>query len=433
MRRNIYITLALIIILFGLAATVVWPGGPDLKIGSWEKKLFIHEGLDLKGGAHIVYEADLSKIPAQDQSQAISGVINVIRSRIDKLGVTEPVIQSRKFGGNQGVVIDLPGITDVKSATDLIGRVAKLDFREQSAETNIGGEVFQETGLTGANLTKADVTFDQQGNAEVSIEFNSEGAKLFGEITKRDVGKPLAIFLDDELISAPTVQTEITGGKAVITGKFSIDQAKQLAIQLNSGALPVPIKIIEQRNIGPSLGGDSVQRSLLAGIIGILIVVLFMILYYRLPGLLASVALLIYATIVIALFKLIPVTLTLAGIAGFILSVGMAVDANILIFERMKEELREGKPLSSAIDEGFRRAWNSIRDSNISSLITCLVLFWFGTGIIRGFALTLALGILVSMFTAIIVTRTFLKLVERTPLKNRLGLFIKGLKVKEQI
>ncbi|MBI2263546.1 protein translocase subunit SecD, partial [Candidatus Berkelbacteria bacterium] len=261
-----------------------------------------------------------------------------------------------------------------------------------------------------AQLKKANVTFDQNGNPEVAISFNKEGADKFKEITTRNLQKPVVIALDNEIVSAPTVQSAISDGNAVITGNFNIKEAKDLALQLNSGALPMPIKIAEQRRIGPTLGQESVKRSLVAGLVGILLVGLFMILYYRLPGLLATLALLFYGLFVLALFKLIPVTLTLAGVAGFILSIGMAVDANILIFERMKEELRAGKAKREAIEDGFRRAWSSIRDSNVSSLITCLILYYGTTGLVRGFAVTLALGILVSMFTAITVSRTFLRL-----------------------
>lgn len=268
------------------------------------------------------------------------------------------------------------------------------------------------TGLTGKQLVRAQVQFDPNTNApQVGLEFNDEGKKLFGEITSRNVGKPVAIFLDGEAISVPTVQEAITDGKAVISGSFTIPEAKLLAQRLNAGALPVPINLVSQETIGAALGAESVEKSLIAGLIGFLAVVIFMILYYRLPGLLSALALFFYAVLVLALFKLIPVTLTLAGIAGFVLSVGMAVDANVLIFERMKEELRLGKPLGSAIDEGFKRAWPSIRDGNLTTLISCLVLFWFSTSMIKGFALTLSVGVILSMLSALFITRTFLNLI----------------------
>lgn len=270
---------------------------------------------------------------------------------------------------------------------------------------------WQYTGLTGKQLKNAFVTFNPQTNEpEVSLEFNDEGAKLFGEITTRNVSKPVAIFLDNYPLSIPTVREPITSGSAVITGNFSLVEAKELAQRLAAGALPVPIQLISQQNIGPSLGKISVQKSFVAGILGFVIIVIFMVCLYKQRGILASLALFIYALIVLALFKLIPVTLTLAGMAGFILSLGMAVDANILIFERIKDEERLGKPLSAAIDDGIHHAWTAIRDSNITTLIVCFILYQFGTGLIRGFGLTLGIGVLISMFTAIVVTKTFLKL-----------------------
>ncbi|MDP1845785.1 MAG: protein translocase subunit SecD [Candidatus Moranbacteria bacterium] len=273
---------------------------------------------------------------------------------------------------------------------------------------------FVETGLSGKNLKQADVQFmSQSGKPEIGIEFDSEGGKMFAQLTKDNIGKQIAIFLDGQVISAPTVQTEITDGKAVITGDFSLEEAKKLAQRLNEGALPVPITLIGQQSLEASLGKVSLDKSLKAGLIGMILVAIFMIIYYRFLGLMATVALLIYTSIMVALFELSSVTpwsitLTLAGIAGFILSVGMAVDANILIFERTKEEIRKGRSLRSAIDEGFHRAWPSIRDSNISSIITSMILIWFGTGFVKGFAITLLLGVLVSMFTAIVITRTML-------------------------
>lgn len=293
---------------------------------------------------------------------------------------------------------------------------------------DIGVQVNQEwlsTKLTGKQLNKARVEFDQtSGAAQVSLEFNDEGAKLFGEITTRNNGKPVAIFLDGEAISTPKVNEPILTGKAVISGNFTMQEAKLLSQRLNAGALPVPITLISQTTVGATLGNESIQKSLFAGLIGLLLVAIFMILYYRLPGLLSVVALLIYSTVALFIFKMIPVTMTLAGIAGFILSIGMAVDANVLIFERLKEELKGGRELGSAIDEGFRRAWSSIRDSNISSLITCAILFWFGSSIIRGFAFTLAIGILVSMFSAITITRQLLILVAKWRISKARWLYL---------
>lgn len=292
-------------------------------------------------------------------------------------------------------------------------RVSRILFdKKTEAEIAPPAEEWKYTGLTGKQLKRAQVQFDPNTNApEVGLEFNDEGKKLFGEITERNVGKLVAIFLDGQPISIPRVQEPIKEGRAVITGSFTIPEAKLLAQRLNAGALPVPINLISQETIGASLGQESVQKSLVAGLFGFLAVVIFMILYYRLPGFLSALALIFYGILVLALFKLIPVTLTLAGIAGFILSVGMAVDANVLIFERMKEELRLGKPLGSAIDEGFKRAWPSIRDSNITTLISCFILFWFSTSMIKGFALTLSTGVIISMFSALFITKTFLRFV----------------------
>ena len=274
---------------------------------------------------------------------------------------------------------------------------------------------FTASGLTGADLRLAQVQFDNgnqiAGRPSVGLEFNPEGAKKFAELTRENLGKPLAIFLDNRILTAPVVKTEITDGQAVISGNFTLDEAKKLTVQLNAGALPVPIKVVEQRNIGATLGTESIVKSLIAGTIGFVIVLLFMLVNYGLKGFLADIALIIYVLLSLAFFKLIPVTLTLAGIAGFILSVGMAVDANILIFERIKEELRWGRPLRAAIELGFLRAWTSVRDSNASSLITAGILFWFGTGPVRGFALTLIVGILVSLFTSITITRTLVRAV----------------------
>jgi len=280
------------------------------------------------------------------------------------------------------------------------------------------------TQLTGKQMKRADVVFDQNtGAPQVQLTFNSEGTKLFAELTKKNLNKVLGIYLDNQPISLPLVNSEITSGTAVITGEFTLVEAKDLARRLNAGALPVPITLISQQNIGASLGRESIERSLVAGLIGLILVAFFMIAYYRLPGLLSVFALIVYTLIVLAIFKLWPVTLTLAGIAGFILSIGMAVDANILVFERTKEELANGRPLLSAIDEGFRRAWLSIRDSNVSSLITSLILIWFGSSLIKGFAVTLSIGILVSMFSALTVTRTLLNLTVSKWMANHLWLF----------
>lgn len=303
-------------------------------------------------------------------------------------------------------------------------RASHIILTTQSEETQSSPYDFVSTGLSGKQLKRAEVQFDPNTTEpQVSLEFDDEGKKLFAEITERNVGKIVAIYLDGTPISLPKVNEPIKEGKAVITGQFTLQEAKQLAMRLNSGALPVPIKLVSQQTIGATLGKISVEKSFFAGLIGILMLAIFIIIYYRLPGVLAVLALVVYALIALAIFKLWPIVLTLAGVAGFILSIGMAVDANILIFERTKEEVRSGKDLMAAIEDGFKRAWPSIRDSNVSSLITCAILIWFGTSVIKGFAITLAIGILVSMFSAITVTRTFLRLITAKKLVNKLGLF----------
>ncbi|MDO9399150.1 MAG: protein translocase subunit SecD [bacterium] len=292
-------------------------------------------------------------------------------------------------------------------------QVKYILIKTKTAEDIIGKQSeWKNTELTGKNLSKAVIQFDpNDGTPGVSLEFDAEGAKMFENITGRNVTKPVAIFLDGYPISMPTVNEKISGGKAVVTGKFDIQEAKLLAQRLNAGALPVPISLVSQQTVGPSLGQKSIADSLHAGIIGFIIIAIFMIVIYRLPGLLSVFALMVYGVLVLAVFKLWPVTLTLSGMAGFIISIGMAVDANILIFSRMKEEIESGKPLSKSLDEGFKRAWTSIRDSNISTLITCLILIGFTSSVVKGFAITLALGVIISMFTAIFITRNFLTLI----------------------
>jgi len=375
-------------------------------------------GLDLQGGVHLTYKADLSAIKPAEAADAMEGLRDVIERRVNAFGVGEPLVQVEKSaGGDQRLIVELPGVTNVNEAIKMIGETPFLEFKTENPaadklteeEKKDSSKVFVSSDLTGRYLKKAILDFDQTTfEPVISLEFNDEGGKLFAKMTKENVGKSIAIFLDGAPISVPNVREEITGGKAQITGQFTPQEAKLLVQRLNSGALPVPVSLISQQSVGPTLGEKFLAKGVMAGIYGMILVSLFLILWYRLPGLAAVLALGLYTIIILALFKLIPVTLTAAGIAGFILSVGMAVDANILIFERMKEELKKGKNLQSAVSEGFSRAWLSIRDSNISSLITAGILFWMGTSMIKGFALTLGVGILISMFSAITVSRTFL-------------------------
>jgi len=415
----------------------------------WQKPYIL--GLDLQGGVSLIYQADLSN--SSNKTEDMAGLRDIIERRVNSYGVTEPVVQIQ---GQDRLVVELPGVTNVQDAIKMIGETPYLEFLEQKTEEEtkqildkikeiqaasekkeditkikdwqiaLQNPFFKPTELTGKYLNKdgVRVIFDQTTyKPTIELRFNDEGAKLFEQITARNIKKQLAIYLDGMSIVdtdgdgkitpadnyAPVVQDKISGGKAVITGDMSTQKANEIVKRLKSGALPVKIGApISQETVGPTLGAVSLQKSLMAAIYGLLAIVVFMVLIYRLPGVLASVALLIYVALVLSIFKLIPVTLTLAGIGGFILSIGMAVDANILIFARMKEELKQGKSLSGAIDEGFKRAWPSIRDSNFNSLIVCAILFMFATSFIKGFALTLSLGIIVSLFSAIFITRIFL-------------------------
>jgi preprotein translocase subunit SecD len=396
---------------------------PDLnfKIGQWQlyRDLGIKKGIDLAGGAHLVFKAVMDNIAGEDRDSALEAARENIERRVNLFGVSEPLVQTSKIGEDYRLIVELAGVEEIDQAIDLIGQTAQLDFRELVPEATETATIadFQPTGLTGADLARSQVQFDPNtGQPVVGLRFNAEGAAKFGEITQRNIGKTVAIFLDEIPLTLPQVKEAITTGEAVITGDFELEQAKQMSIQLNAGALPVPIEVIEQRNVGATLGEDSVRRSVQAGLIGLLMVMGFMVAYYGYHGFLADVALVIYGLLTLALYKLIPVTLTLPGVAGFILSVGMAVDSNILIFERMKEELRAGKPKQLAMELGFGRAWDSIRDANVCTLITCFILFnpfsWSflnTSGMVRGFALTLGLGVLLGMFTGIVVTRTILR------------------------
>lgn len=378
-------------------------------------------GLDLVGGTELIYNADTSKV--DDVSGAMNSLKEVIERRVNIFGVSEPLIQIESAGivsGNkvERLIVELPGVSDIDKAIALIGQTPTLEFRlanpnaSEIIKTNPDAkldELFSSTGITGRYLSRAQVTFDPNTRVPtVGLTFNSEGRDLFAKVTKEHKGEILAIVLDGKVISAPTIQSEITDGKAVITGNFTAEEAKTLVRNLNYGALPVPITLSSSQTIGASLGEAAFNSGVRAGIIGFIALSIFLILWYRLPGFISVVALVLYIILSLTLFKLIPVTLTAAGLAGFILSIGMAVDANVLIFERTKEELKKGKSIYDALHEGFTRAWLSIRDSNISSIITALVLFWLGTSAVKGFALTLGVGVMVSMFTAITASRTFL-------------------------
>ena len=366
-------------------------------------------GLDLAGGSYLVYTVDLSQVQAVDQDSVVMGLRDVIEKRVNLFGVSEPRVYTEKTGGEDRLVVELAGIKDVNQAINEIGATPFLDFREVIQEGTSTPQFYQ-TNLTGRYVKSAALSFDNvTGKPEVSIEFTDEGGKIFADLTGQNIGKPLAIFLDNQLIEMPTVQEKIPNGKAQITGKFTVDEAKQLVERFNAGALPAPITLVNQQTISADFGQNSLDKAIFGGLLGTLLIMLFMILFYRKLGIFAAVALLMYTALTLGIFKIFPVTMTLAGIAGFILSVGMAVDANILVFERTKEELKRGLSHTAAIEEGFRRAWTSIRDSNVSTMITAAVLYYFTSSFVRGFALTLFIGVVVSMFSAITITRSLLR------------------------
>jgi len=437
MRKNII--LAIIILILGAGvAFFVYKTEPGLNKNfdnqsAFFKKFPFRLGLDLSGGSHLIYKADLSAVASGEVKDSMDALRDVIERRVNFFGVSEPVVQvqhsSAISGAGEQLIVDLPGVTDVKQAIEMIGQTPVLEFKTENpdavdqiakASVDASGVVssadvkdlpspFISSELTGRYLKRAVLEFDQNTREpKVGLQFDETGTKLFAQITKDNIGKQVAIYLDGAPISAPVVREEIPNGQAQISGNFTPAEAKLLVGRLNSGALPVPISLLSTQTIGATLGASAVHAGVKAAIIGFILVVLFLILWYRLPGLVASVALLIFIAIILALFKLMPVTLTAAGIAGFIISIGIAVDANVLIFARIKEELASGKNVSDAIHQGFSRAWLSIRDSNISSFITAIILFWFGTSLIKGFALTLGMGVIVSLFSAITVTRIFL-------------------------
>jgi len=476
MQQRDITLLMLIVLLTAIAVWVVWPGNPGVHVQlgpiRLDRDIRVHRGLDLQGGVQVVLEADMPEGQVVD-SGAMAAAKAIVENRVNSLGVTEPLVQ---LAGSNRIVVELPGISDPELAIDTLRETGLLEFIDagntflppgtvvrtsftQSGEYGIETptpfptstptplvtdtptptasptisptEVLSptvppeveatptpevrifHTVITGQHLQAAQIGQDEYGRPEIHFQLTDEGSAIFAQHTAANVGSYLAIALDGEVISSPRIQNAITEGSGRITGGFSIDEARSLVIQLRYGALPVPLKVIQNRTVGPTLGQDSVAKSTRAGVIGVIVVLLFMLVYYRLHGVVADFALLLYGLVTFALFKLIPVTLTLPGVAGFLFSVGTAVDANILIFERMKEELRQGRSFASAIRAGFDRAWTSIRDSNSSTLITCIILYWFGSNfgasMVKGFAVTLFLGVFVSMFTAILVTRTMIR------------------------
>lgn len=399
-------------------------------------------GLDLSGGTHLLYSADVSALLPNQVDDSMNALRDVIERRINLFGVGEPIVQvqtgSFGSGGDHRLSIELPGVTDIGKAVEMIGQTPFLEFRTQSNEPQkvtvdkdgkaslSVGDNFVPTALTGKYLKSAQLSFNQTtGEPIINLNFNDEGAKLFEEITKANIGKTVAIYLDGQPISAPVVREAISGGQAQITGNFTPVEARQLVGRFNSGALPVPISLISTETVDATLGVGAVKAGINAALIGFLIIALFLILWYRLPGLVATIALGIYVAITLALYKLIPVTLSTAGIAGFIISIGMAVDANILIFERFKEERRKGRETRDALEAGFSRAWLSIRDANSASIITAIILFWFGSSLIKGFALTFGLGVIISLLSAIIITRLFLRSLP-VPKESKIGRFLFG-------
>lgn len=398
--------LFLILILAVIAGFFVFPKGLGNKILPWRL------GLDLVGGSYLVYEVDMTNIAPSDRNSVLNGLRDVMERRVNVFGVSEPRVTTAKHRESYQLIVELAGIKDVQEAIKQIGRTALLDFREveQVGQGDKAQLLFKPTGLTGRYLQKAELSVDPNTNQPfIGIKFNAEGAKLFETITTRDVGKPLAIFLDNQLISMPTVREAIKGGNAQITGSFTFQEVQRLVSLFNAGALPAPVSLISQQTVGASLGIDSLRKALIAGGVATAVIMLFMILYYRRLGFVASLALLFYVIFTAAAFKLFGITMTLAGIAGFILSIGMAVDANILIFARTKEKTLKGVSKTGAMEEGFRRAWPSIRDSNITTMLTSIILYYLTSSFVRGFALTLFIGVILSMFSAISVTRVILR------------------------
>ncbi len=408
-RQASQFILITIIFVTVLAALFVSPKPFGSKVLPWRL------GLDLIGGSSVVYQVDLTGIPQGEHDEAVAGLKEVIEKRVNLFGVSEPKVAVAKKGDTYQLLVDLAGVKDVEGAINQIGATPVLDFREVVAIQGENQANYEPTELTGRYLTRAVLSFDNLGRPLVDFEFNEKGTELFRQITARNIGKPLAIFVDNSLLSDPIVQQEIQGPAQITFGvntspEQTLKEAKTLVERFNAGALSAPIKQVNQRTVSPTTAEDALRKVIIAGLAGALIVILFMMAYYRRMGIFAALALIIYTVLTLAVFKIIPnFTMTLAGIAGFILSIGMAVDANILIFERTREELKKGMAKTAAIEEGFRRAWPSIRDSNASTIITTIILYYLTSSFVKGFALTLGIGVLVSMFSAIFITRTMLR------------------------
>lgn len=454
-KKRIYLFLTFILILTVLAGLLDEPKYYNQGVNFLDSKFGLKTphfpempfklGLDLQGGVHLIYEADLSQIENKDWPEAMAGLRDVIERRVNLFGVKEPVVQVVKSDEGFRLVVELAGVIEPQKAVEMIGQTPFLEFKEPRPEQEsekilakrkeVEGKspeelqkiedwqlafedpYFKSTLLTGRYLGKAELGFDQTTQEPmVLLQFNDEGAKVFEELTEKNIGKPLAIYIDQIPISSPVVQEKISGGKARITGKFTVEEAKKLARNLSAGALPVPVHLISQQQVGPTLGKISLQESLKAGVIGFLIIILFMTILYRLPGILAAFSLVIYGVLLLALFKISGITITLSGIGGLILSVGMAVDANILIYARLREEIQEKGNARDSLRDAFLRAWPSIRDGNVTTILVALILFAFGTSFVQGFALILFLGNLMSIFTAFVVTRLLMEALTNTRL-----------------
>ena len=429
-------SLIIISILIGtiLLGAFVYPDG--LKARGFQFPHFFNKsfslGLDVSGGTLLVYKADLSNIEVSDYSSAMTGLRDVIERRINYSGIREPRVTIDRSGEERRLIVELAGIKEIKEAIKMIGETPYLEFKEARTEEESKkilelqdesiDPYFKQTSLTGKYLERAELGFKQNTSLPIiNLQFNPEGAKIFAVLTKQNIGKPLAIYLDGYPISVPVVREEIPSGRAQISGKFTLLEAKELVTRLNQGALPVPVSLVSQQSIGAILGEESIQKITQAGFWGFVLVIMFMILIYRFPGFLASLSLIIYVILVLSIFKALPVTLTLAGITGFILSIGMTVDANILIFEHTKEEKKLGRSMGPALEDGFIKSWPAIRDSNIATIISAIILYYFTSSMIRGFALTLAIGVGVGLLTAIFITKLFLEAIylNNSKIKNQ--------------